>query len=269
MRKDDKGKVKEIVTLPMPESVPEESVLVKMSYAPINPSDMMVFLYNNYGHADKIKQGETVPGFEGSGVIVKVAPNGDQSLVGKKVAVSDDIYQSDFTGTWRQYALLKMSKVIVFPDEAVLDKIHSPCVNPLTVFAMLQESLEKKYSSVIFNAAGSSLCRMAAALFAQNGVKTIMIVRRDEHVKELLDKGATVVLNSKSESYQQDLDKALAELKPLGFFDAVGGPDAVEVLKKMQDFSTLYNYGALSLKPFDGVTAFDLIFFRKTLRYKF
>ena len=269
IRKDNEGKEKLVETHEMPDEIPEGHVLVKLAYAPINPSDMMTFLNNSYGHKEKVKQAPIVPGFEGSGTVVKVSSGGDDSLVGKKVGIMQNIYSDEFIGTWRQYGLYKMESLIIFPQEAELDKIHSVFVNPATVYLMLQESLDKGYTSVVFNAAGSSLCRMAASLFSKNNIKTIMIVRRDEHIKELKEKGATVVLNKTTESFDKDLDNAIKEYKPLGFFDAVAGPDAIKIYKKLDDFSTTYNYGALSLKPFDGITAFDLIFHRKTLRYLF
>ena len=207
IRKDNEGKEKLVETHEMPDEIPEGHVLVKLAYAPINPSDMMTFLNNSYGHKEKVKQAPIVPGFEGSGTVVKVSSGGDDSLVGKKVGIMQNIYSDEFIGTWRQYGLYKMESLIIFPQEAELDKIHSVFVNPATVYLMLQESLDKGYTSVVFNAAGSSLCRMAASLFSKNNIKTIMIVRRDEHIKELKEKGATVVLNKTTESFDKDLDK--------------------------------------------------------------
>ena len=266
-RMDPHGKEKKMVTLKIPETVGENYVLVKMAYAPINPSDWMFFLKNTYGHPDKFTKEKVNPGFEGSGTVVKIGPNVSAELMGSKVAIFLNPYAPDFNGTWTEYIVVNKDQVIPFPNEANLDDIHSPFINPATVFTMAEISKESSYKSVIFNAAGSSLCRMAAKLFQKVGIQTIMIVRRDSHIPELMEKGATIVLNCKSENYLADLEKVIADLQPLGLFDAVGGPDSMEVFKRMPAFSTLYCYGALSRKAFDGLSPLDLIFQQKTMRY--
>lgn len=52
--------------LPKPENLQKGQVLVKMAYAPINPSDL-AFLTGNYGIK---KEYPVVPGLEGSGTVV-------------------------------------------------------------------------------------------------------------------------------------------------------------------------------------------------------
>ena len=248
----------------MPTEIPEGHVLVKMAYAPINPSDWMYFLLNIYGLEGTMTPPPSVGGFEGSGVVVKLGKDVDPNLLNSKVGVSFDKSSTHFYGSWSEYTVISKDNLFPFHKDTPLEDIHSVFINPCTVFAMAEYL--KPESSVIFNAGGSSLCRMVARFFKEKQIKTIMIVRRELHVKELKEQGATWVLNSKDPDFNQKLAEVIKEAQPLTFFDAVAGNDAMDILRAMPNNSTLFNYGALSEKPFDGLTAFDTIFKNKCIR---
>jgi NADPH:quinone reductase-like Zn-dependent oxidoreductase len=264
VREDSEGKQIGLKSYPLPKDIPANHVLVKVAYAPINPSDWMYFLKNAYGNAEDMTPPPSVAGFEGSGTVVGLGEGVDNQLKGAKVAFLLDKSQTSFWGTWSEYTIIPKTSLITFLEETPLEDIHSCFVNPATVFAMGELFDPEKGGVAVFNAGGSSLCRMAIRYFKERNIKTIMIVRREAHVEELKKEGADWVINSKDEKYMENLKSVFAEAKPVTFFDAVAGPDAMEVLQAMPNGSTLYNYGALSLKPLDA-SPIDLIFRNKTI----
>lgn len=267
-RKDEKASghgVEENVV----EKLEATQVLVKMAYAPINPADLMFFLNNNYADPSKCPKGRVVGGFEGSGVVEAVGSEVSGDLVGSKVAFCIHPYTPDFHGTWSEYVVVQEKTLFVFPKEAELSKIHSPLINPATAYAMLEVLKQDGAKSVLLNAAGSQLCRILIRLCKREGINVLGTVRRDEQIELLKGYGAHTIINCKKETYEADLAKAIGELQPHHFFDAVGGDAAILVYKALPNDSTLYNYGALSMQPFNGITAFDTIFHRKVLRLSF
>ena len=266
VREDLTGKTKGVKSYPMPTEIPDGYVLVKMAYAPINPSDWMYFLHNIYGLEGTMTPPPTVGGFEGSGTVVKLGNGVDAELLGAKVGLTFNKTVEKFWGAWSEYSLVSKDNLFPFHKDTPLEDIHSVFVNPCTVFAMGEYFDSQENPSAVFNAGGSSLCRMVARYFKEKNIKTIMIVRREAHVKELLEAGANWVLDSSQSDYKDKLQKTLNEVQSKVFFDAVGGPDAMEVFNLMPNNSTLLNYGALSGKTFDGISAIDLIFKNKSIR---
>ena len=267
-RKDPKGKDLGVDETTLTE-IPPDKVLVKMAYAPINPSDLMFFIKNNYGDPSQMPKGPVICGFEGSGTIEAVGSNNPSTMIGTKVSMFLSPSATEFWGTWSEYVVTEPKNLILFPDEAQLENIHSPFINPLTAFAMLQTLIEDKADSVIFNAGASQVCRMATRLCKEKNINVLTIVRRDQHIEEMLGEGSHTVLNCKSSTYLSDLQKAVDQLKPVHFFDAVAGTEAVKIWEQMPSHATLFNYGALSMKPFDGINPFETIFKRKTIRCSF
>ena len=263
VREDSTGEKKGIKSYPMPKDIPDNHVLVKMAYAPINPSDWMYFLKNNYANPEDIAPPPSIGGFEGSGTVVGLGKDVDPSLKGAKVAFIHDT-KTPFWGTWTEYTIISKNSVIPFLEETPLEDIHSCFVNPLTVFAMGEMFDPEKGGVAVFNAGGSSLCRMAIRYFKERNIKTIMIVRRDIHIQELTKEGADWVVNCKDEKYRDQLKDIFEQTQPKIFFDAVGGPDAMEVLSAMPKGSTLHNYGALSLQGLT-ISPIDLIFKNKSI----
>lgn len=267
VREDLKGEKIGVKSYPMPKEIPEGHALVKMAYAPINPSDWLYFIHNIYGVPEKMTPPPSVAGFEGSGIVVGVGKGMDSALVGAKVAFLLDKSVTSFWGTWAEFTMVPKMSIIPFCPETPLENIHSCFINPVTAFAMGEYFDPEKGGSVIFNAGGSSLCQMVVRYFQRRNVKTIMIVRRQAHVDQLKKEGANWVVDSSKPDYIDNLRSVIKEADPRIFFDAVGGPDAQQVLSLMPDDSTLFNYGALGGKNFSEISSIDLIFRNKSIRW--
>mmetsp|Transcript_7712 Transcript_7712/g.685 ORF Transcript_7712/g.685 Transcript_7712/m.685 type:complete len:106 (+) Transcript_7712:143-460(+) len=102
-----------------------------MEASPINPSDI-AFMKGVYGTKKPIP---SIPGFEGSGTVVKSGGGMMGWYVeGKRVAVSSG---QGYSGCYAEYCVAKAATCMPIPDEVSFDTASSSFVNPLTVIAML------------------------------------------------------------------------------------------------------------------------------------
>ena len=264
-RKDPEYKNLGVDETTLNEICPNE-VLIKMAYSPVHPADLMLFLHNKYGNPSEMPKGPVIGGFEGAGTVEAVGSNLSSDMIGSKVGMFLKPANGKFYGTWSEYVVTEPTSLFFFPDEARLDRIHSSFANPVSSLAIVERLIAEKAESVIFNAGAGQVCRMATRLCKENGIRVLTIVRRDQHIKEMLSEGSQIVLNCKSPSYVADLQKAVDELKPVHFFDSVSGGGAVRIFECMPKYSTLFSYGALSEEPFEGLSPYELIFKKKIIR---
>ena len=96
-------------------------VLIKMHAAPVHPADQG-FCRGYYGERSKLKDIMGC-GFEGAGEVIELGPNAKEDLLGKRVAVSHDIYSDSYQGTYRQYLYADQNEVFVYPDDVDYDLI--------------------------------------------------------------------------------------------------------------------------------------------------
>ncbi len=107
----------------------EHQLLIKMAYAPCNPSDI-AFLQGAYGVS---KTMPTVPGFEGAGFVKAVGPGLDpDAWLGKLVSC---FAQGNNDGTWAEYFIADANQIM--PVDSNLDPKQASCffVNPFTAWA--------------------------------------------------------------------------------------------------------------------------------------
>jgi NADPH:quinone reductase-like Zn-dependent oxidoreductase len=264
VREDSEGKEIGLRSFPIPKDIPNEHVLVKVAYAPINPYDWMHFLKKGHGNSEEITPPPFIGGFEGIGTIVDIGADMYMNPKGTKVSFMLDKSKIQFWGGWSEYVLVHKESMTTYANRINLDDIQTDSINSLTVFFMAKLFDPKKERVAVFNDGNSSLCRLAVRYFKDHNIKTIMIVQNNAQVEEVKKEGAHWVINSKDEKYLENLKNVFAEAKPVTFFDAVSGPDAMEIFQAMPNGSTLYNYGALSMKPL-SVSPSDLIFRNKTI----
>ena len=96
-------------------------------------------------------------------------------------------------------------------------------------------------------------------------IPVINVVRKQEHVDMLTALGATIILNSSSESYAADLKETLSKYTKVAFYDAVGGGEpTTQIIDALPPKSTGYIYGVLGGAPvmYNGG---NMIFFEKTI----
>jgi len=231
-----------VAELPTPKAKSGQ-VLVKMEAASINPSDL-VFLRNQYGIKKKLP---VVPGFEGSGIVVRAnAGLYGRWLLGKRVACHAP---ADGDGTWAEYMATDSTEVIPLRKTVTFEAGASLLVNPLTAWALLSRVKAENGPGFVQTAASSALGRMMDRLGREWGLRAINIVRRHEQVELLKKAGAVHVLDSTDPGFDEQL-RVLCHTHGIGMaFDAVGGDLTARVATAMPKNSTVVVYGALSGEP--------------------
>lgn len=235
----------------------KNQILVRIHFAPINPSDLM----NAKGLYPSGQQIPFTPGFEGSGVVEAV---GTDLLLPHKVGDRVSVIGQ---GTWGEYVLLESHYAVPILPENTLEEAASHFVNPCTVICMVEEEVLKGgHKAVIHTAGSSALGRMLIKYLKQAGVKSINIVRKDDYKQELLDIGADYVLNSSDPEFTENLKKISHEVNATLCFEAVGGDLFGKVLSAMPRGSHVLSYGALESPVLNGITVKDVLFSQKTVR---
>lgn len=231
-------------------------VLVKMSAAPINPSDLM-FLKGLYG---VLKPLPVVPGWEGAGRVVATGDDWlSRLLLGKRVACGAP---DQHDGTWAEYLLTTSARCIPLSNTIDDESGAMLLVNPLTAWALMDTARRGGYRAFVQTAAASALGRMLLRLSLHFGVEGIHIVQREEQVELLRTQGARYVFNSEAQGFDEQLRDACRQLNATIAFEAVSGMSAARVLRAMPEGSRLLLYGALSESPLMADPR-DLIFQRK------
>lgn len=215
-------------------------VLVKISAAPVNPSDLGRIknaLENN-------EMGVFIPGLEGSGKVVEAGKGILPHVwLGKRVACSSSKSSS---GTWAQYMVTDAG--LCFPlGKKVSDEQGSmSLVNPLTALAFFEIAKKDKRKAIINNAAASALGRMVDILGKKYRIPVINIVRQNLHVDMLKNAGSEFVLNSSHDSFIADLQTLVNKLNATLLFEPVCSRQLSEIIDILPHNSKVIVYGKLS-----------------------
>ena len=164
-----------------------------------------------------------------------------------------------------EYRMLNVAQVMELPEGATARDGASCFVNPLTALSFPETMRMEGHKGLIHTAAASNLGQMLNKICIADGVPLVNVVRKPEQEKILRDLGAQHVVNSSSDTFMEDLIKAIAETKATLAFDAVGGgPLAGQLLTAMEaaanigaeysrygsaDPKHVYIYGRLDLSP--------------------
>lgn len=245
-----------VESIPVPEPGPGE-VLVRMDTAPVNPSDL-ANLSGDYLAASW----PFTPGLEGSGTVVKAGKGFLPRLrLGKRVACSP---HSGEDGSWAEYMKTSVMNTVPLPGGLDMEQGSMLLVNPMTAMAFISLVKEGRHPAFVNNAAASSLGKMLIRLARKESIPLISIVRKERQVKELMELGATYVLNSSSASFVKDLRALALKLKATLFLDAVTGKETGRLLSAAPDGSTLVAYARLSGDPIQADPS-DLIRLNKNI----
>jgi len=219
-------------------------VLVKMSYAPINPSDLGQLNGN-----DSNKQNYPfIPGIEGSGKVIESGGGVIANLrKGKQVACTSVKGKG---GTWAKYMVTSATNVIPLPRKLSTKQGAMLIVNPLTAIAFIEIANKGKHKAIVNNAAASALGKMLIKLCKKEHINLINIVRKEKQADELKKIGAKYIINSNDSDYEEELARLSAELDASLFFDAVTGEETSKIIHAAPKNSTLMLYANLSDEQF-------------------
>ncbi len=225
-----------------PVPTPERNeVLVKVAFAPINPSDLAT-LTGYYGLKNPTP---IVPGGEGSGEVVSAGPGVMANyFLGKRVACSG---WGIGGGVWSEYVVKSVKGGVLPLNRSLsLEQGAMSIINPLTASAFIDISKKGGHKAILLTAAASSLGKMVNSLGRNEGIKIINVVRREAQVDLLKAQGADIVLNSNEAGFEQQLRDVCHQTNTRIAFDAVAGSLTNQLLKAMPQNSKVIVFSALS-----------------------
>jgi NADPH:quinone reductase-like Zn-dependent oxidoreductase len=160
-------------------------VLIRVEYAPINDSDLLV-ASGLYAVQPKLP---SVVGNEGAGKVLAVGDGVQTVKVGDRVVIPRGVF------TWAEKVLAPGEEVIVLPPEIDPQQAAMLSINPPAAALLLEEFVSLKPGDwIVQNAANSGVGRAVIVFAKQKGLRTINIVRRPELIDELKEIGADIVL---------------------------------------------------------------------------
>ena len=223
-----------------------DEVLIEISAAPINPSDLA--LLTTFGgditninisgtgedtvasmkvHPAVMRSMESrvdksmAAGNEGAGIVVDAGAN-VQGLIGKTVGLAGGSMYS-------QYKCAPAINCLVMEDGITPAEAASSFVNPLTALSFVETMKMENHSAIVHTAAASNLGQMLIKICNNDGIPLVNIVRKEEQVEKLKDIGAKYVCNTSDPDFMESLINALVETGATLGFDATGGGNSGEL----------------------------------------
>lgn len=240
-----------LTTIPVP--VPAKGqVLIRVSLSPINPSDLL-FVAGAYGQPRVLG---APAGFEGVGEVV--ASGGGllaDRLTGRRVA-----FFAGVSGAWAEYAVAEATTCVPLRASVRDEDGAALLVNPFSAWAMYDLVRASGRPAFVMTAGASQLAKLLTTLAADNDQRPILLVRREEQVRPLLELGAAHVLNTEGPGFEDSLAEVVAAERPRVLLDAVSGPLPQKVFEVMGRKSRWVVYGGLDTRPARLPDAAALIF---------
>ena len=227
----------------------KEEILIKITCAPINPSDLMML------RGDYIieKQPPFVPGLVAVGEVVE----NNAGLLGRLIMSRRVAFTpvEGKSGTWAEYAISTPKLCVPLGGKLADENAVNLLSNAATAIGLLEMIRKAKSPSVIITAAASEVGQMFNKIASRDRISTINVVRTTEQENLVRQAGAVHVLNMTTETFQQDLSFLAHKLNACIAIDAIAGEMPNILMNAMPDRSTIIILGRLSGKylRFDGL----------------
>ncbi|KAH7415983.1 hypothetical protein KP509_14G069600 [Ceratopteris richardii] len=219
-------------------------VLVRVLCTPVNPAN--VFALQGLYPTWRPKEYPCVQGIEGMGIIEQLGEDVHNVSEGQRVIpLSDNAYQTG-QGLWQEFIVVPATRVIPVPDFIPNEVAAQFIVNPWTVIGIFRTLATPKEEYILQTAAASVLGRMFIQYAHHQGVKTINLVRRNEHIEELKALGADEVINFTDGDIVAKVREITGGRMAYGAIDCVGGEHTKVVVESVRDGGTALIYGALA-----------------------
>ena len=144
---------------------------------------------------------------------MRVGEGCDPNLLGKNVGFLASMHYDKVIRAFSSFAVVPKESIIILNDKIDLNQGAYILANPLTANCLFS-SIISKHKAIVQDTSASALGKIITKLCYKNNVKIINIVRRDENLKMLNDIGSTYTLNSTSETFWNDLNKAINDVAP-------------------------------------------------------
>lgn len=234
--------VQVVLEVPIPEPA-KGQVLIRVEATPIHPADALLL----EGKYPVYREYPVIPGFEGSGLVVK-SGGGLKGWRLTKKRVAFLLADTRLQGSWAEYVICPSAFCLPIGDLPP-EKASCLMMNPLTVLMFNDVIKAHKAKAIINTAAASIVGRILLNWCRAHDIVCINIVSKPIHEVALRCLGSDDVLNENDPSFDEILIRQIKRYNVTVCFDAVGGQLAAKILEAMPDKSCFYSYGALSGEP--------------------
>jgi len=208
---------------------PSQALRVRMTYAPINPSDIIP-ITGAYSHLIVTPQ---VAGYEGVGTVVSAPPN-MAHMIGKRVLPLRG------SGTWQRYVDCDPELAVPVPDD-IPDRLAARAyINPLSAFHMLRR-WPVRGKNVVFTAASSSIAALLSQWAHADGAASVSGIYRSHHRRSWVE---SIGFRPIAENNTIEIERCASQADLI--FDAVGGALGTGLLRGMRLGTEFVSYGLLS-----------------------
>ncbi len=213
--------------------------LVRMEYAPINSSDLL--LANGvYFLNPKLP---SVIGGEGAGLVEAIGPGVTSVKVGDRVTIPFRTF------TWSEKVLAPAQGLFVVPPSVDAKTASMLNINPTTAVLLLDEFVKLKPKDwIVLNAANSQVARCLIAIAKSRDLSLIGIVRRAELIPEIEKLGVDFVAVESPELSKQ-IQIATGGMPISLGLDAIGGPATATMASVLSPGAYLVIYAGLGGVP--------------------
>jgi NADPH:quinone reductase-like Zn-dependent oxidoreductase len=213
--------------------------LVRMEYAPINDSDLLLA---NGIYLLKPKLPSVIGG-EGAGIVEAIGPGVAGVKAGDRVTIPFGTF------TWAEKVRAPAQGLFVVPGSIDAKTAAMLNINPTTAVLLLNEFVKLKPGDwIVLNAANSQIARCLIAIAKSRGLKIAGIVRRPELIPEIETLGADFVGVESPELVKQIQIATGGTPIRLGL-DAVGGPATSTLASLLSPAAHLVVYAQMSRLP--------------------
>src|SRR6266481_4153325 len=227
------------VEVPEPKAPSASEALVRMEYAPIAYSDLLLakgvyLLRPNL---------PSVIGGEGAGIVEAIG-NGLSGLkVGDRVTIPFGTF------TWSEKVLAPTEGLFAVPTTIDAKTASMLNINPTTAVLLVTEFVKLKPKDwIVLNAANAHVSRCIIAIAKSRGLNVAGIVRRSELIPEIKKLGADLV-GVESPDLPKQIQAATGGAQLTLGLDAVGGPATATIARALSSGSHLVVYAWLSGAP--------------------
>ena len=228
-----------MVEVPEPKAPAAGEALVRMEYAPINDSDLLL-ARGMYLLRPKLP---SVIGGEGAGIVESVGPGVTGVKAGDRVTIPFGTF------TWTEKVVAPADGLFVVPPSIDARTASMLNINPTTAVLLLSEFVKLKPKDwIILNAANSQIARCLIAIAKSRGLNIAGVVRRPEVIPEVEKLGVDFV-GVESPELPKQIQSATGGAPITLGLDAVGGPATATMASALAPGAHLVVYAWLSRMP--------------------
>jgi NADPH:quinone reductase-like Zn-dependent oxidoreductase len=228
-----------MVELPDPRTPSANEALVRMEYAPIDYSDLLL-ANGQYLFKPQLPSGI---GGEGAGIVEAVGPGVTNVKVGDRVTIPFGTF------TWSEKVLAPAGGLFVVSPSVDARTASMLNVNPTTAVLLLEQFVKLSAKDwIVLNAANSQVARCLIAIAKSRDLNVAGIVRRPELVSEIQRLNVDFAGVESSELPKQIQAATGGAPISLGL-DAVGGPATATLASVLSPKAHLVSYAWLSGSP--------------------